>query len=148
MPFNALQTHALLVAHAPKESALEMETQQMMTLEPLQPLQTVVTAADLVVAMSVHSEVVATDKAQPEEAAWEVVPEATAVVEAADVAVVVATVVVAAAADQAEVVVAAATDQAVVVAESPRMSILADDHLDQSRRAIDYLNSHCLLFTT
>ena len=142
MPFNALQTHALLVAHAPKESALEMETQQMMTLEPLQPLQTVVTAADLVVAMSVHSEVVATDKAQPEEAAWEVVPEATAVVEAADaVAVVAATVVVAAATDQAEVV-------AAVVAESPRMSILADDHLDQSRRAIDYLNSHCLLFTT
>ena len=61
MLFNVLQTHAWLVAHAQEESALEAETQQMMILEPLQPLQTVVTAADLVVAMLVDSEEAAMD---------------------------------------------------------------------------------------
>ena len=61
MLFNALQTLVSLVAHAQEESALEMETQQMMILELLQPLQTVVTAADLVVATLVDSEEAAMD---------------------------------------------------------------------------------------
>ena len=50
MLFNALQTHAWLVAHAEEASALEMETQQMMILELAQPLRTVATAVDLLVA--------------------------------------------------------------------------------------------------
>ena len=146
-----LQTHAWLVAHAQEESALEMETQQMMILEPLQPLQTVVTAVDLVVAMSVDSEEVAMVWAQPEEVAWAVVLEATAMVVAADVvedpeaaameevpAVVAVT----------EVEAEAATEVAVEVEVYPKTSIHADDYLNQSRTGIDYLNSHCLLPTT
>jgi len=152
MLFNALQTHAWLVAHAQEESVLEMETQQMMILEPVQLLQTVVTVADLEVAMPVDSEEVATVWDQVEEVAWAVVPEAMAMVAAADVTedpvvvmALVAMVVVATA------VVATAVVATVVVAvkeESPKTSIHVADNLNQSRRGIDYLNSNCLLLTT
>ena len=151
MLFNALQTHAWLVAHAQEESVLEMETQQMMILEPVQLLQTVVTVVDLEVAMPVDSVEVATVWDQVEEVAWAVVPEAMAMVAAADVTedpvvfmAVVAMVV-------ATAVVATAVVATVVVAvkeESPKTSIHVADNLNQSRRGIDYLNSNCLLLTT
>ena len=120
MLLNALQTHALLAAHAQKESALETETQEMMIWELVQPLSTVVTAAELMVGTSVHSEAAAMEWAQAEEAAKEVVLEDTAVVvAAADVEV----------DPEVEVVVAAASVQAVVVVmESPKTSIHADDN--------------------
>ena len=152
MLFNALQTLVSLVAHAQEESALEMETQQMMILELLQPLQTVVTAADLEVAMPVDSVEVATVWAQPEEVAWAVVLEATAMVAAADVVEDPE----AAAMEEVQAVVATAVAVAAVatvvaateVEVSPKTSIHAADNLNQSRRSIDYLNSHCLLRTT
>ena len=86
--------------------------------------------------------------------AWAVVLEATAMVAAADVvedpeaaameevpAVVVTAVAVATA-------VVASVVAAVEAEGSPKTSIHAADTLNQSRRSIDYLNSHCLLRTT
>ena len=44
--------------------------------------------------------------------------------------------------------VVAAVEAAVDVEVSPKTSIHAADNINQSRRGIDYLNSHCLLRTT
>ena len=78
-------------------------------------------------AMSVHSEAAATDRAQPEEVAREVA---------------VATVEVAAAADVEEDPEAAALEEVpeavAVVVESPRIAIHTDDNHNQSSRGIDY----------
>ena len=82
--------------------------------------------------------------------AWAVELEATAMVAAADVVEDPE----AAAMEEVPAVVVtgvavAATVVAAVEAEvSPKTSIHAADNLNQSRRGIDYLNSHCLLRTT
>ena len=72
-------------------------------------------------------------------------PEAAAVA-VEEVPAVVVTAVAVATAVVASVV--AAVEAAVDVEVSPKTSIHAADNINQSRRGIDYLNSHCLLRTT